>query len=106
MSGPHLNHIREALALVEAFLAKKTLARAQRAAARLAAKHLRALLQHTERREHMTPKEVAELMMVSPVTVRQWAAKGLLHALITPGGHRRFPTDRVEDFARKVGVLS
>ncbi len=39
--------------------------------------------------------------MVSPVTVRQWAQKGQLHALTTPGGHRRFTRQEVERFARE-----
>lgn len=55
-------------------------------------------------RQYLTPNEVAEMMMVSPVTVRQWAAKGDLPALTTPGGHRRFVRQDVEDFARKRGL--
>ena len=47
----------------------------------------------------MTPNEVAELLMVSPVTVRQWAQKGKLEALMTPGGHRRFTLEAIENFA-------
>ncbi len=38
--------------------------------------------------------------MVSPITVRGWAQKGLLKAEITPGGHRRFRQEEVERFAR------
>lgn len=37
--------------------------------------------------------------MVSPVTVRGWAQKGLLQALTTPGGHRRFLREEVMRFA-------
>lgn len=40
-------------------------------------------------------------MMVSPVTVRGWAQKGLLLAEVTPGGHRRFRSEEVERFARQ-----
>lgn len=47
----------------------------------------------------MTPNEVAELLMVSPVTVRQWAQKGRLEAMTTPGGHRRFSYEAIERFA-------
>ena len=47
----------------------------------------------------MTPNEVAELLMVSPVTVRQWAQKGKLDAMTTPGGHRRFSLEAIEKFA-------
>ena len=55
-------------------------------------------------REHLTPNEVAALLMVNPVTVRQWAARGLLPARSTPGGHRRFLLRDVQDFARRRGV--
>ncbi len=53
---------------------------------------------------YMTPYEVAELLMVAPVTVRAWAQKGLLRSLATPGGHRRFRREDVERFARDNGV--
>jgi len=52
---------------------------------------------------HLTPYEVAELLMVNPVTVRQWAARGLLRSSTTPGGHRRFLLSDVEEFARSRG---
>lgn len=51
--------------------------------------------------DYLMPAEVAELLLVSPVTVRQWARKGLLKAEITPGGHRRFSRGEVERFARE-----
>jgi excisionase family DNA binding protein len=50
---------------------------------------------------YLTPNEVAEWMMVSPITVRGWAQKGLLKAEVTPGGHRRFRREEVERFARR-----
>ncbi len=52
-------------------------------------------------KDYLTPAEVAEWLMVSPITVRQWADKGWLAALTTPGGHRRFARDAVEEFARE-----
>lgn len=55
-------------------------------------------------KNYMTPYEVAELLMVAPVTVRAWAQKGLLRSLSTPGGHRRFRLEDVERFARENGV--
>ncbi|MEQ8233503.1 MAG: response regulator [Gammaproteobacteria bacterium] len=55
---------------------------------------------------YLAPNEVAELLMVSPVTVRQWAAKGLLPAHTTAGGHRRFLREEVERFARERGMSS
>ncbi|HKZ74529.1 MAG TPA: response regulator [Steroidobacteraceae bacterium] len=56
------------------------------------------------RRTYLTPNDVAELLMVNPVTVRQWAARGLLRAVRTPGGHRRFLLSDVEEFARSRGA--
>ena len=54
----------------------------------------------------LTPNEVAELLLVSPVTVRQWAQKGLLPARTTPGGHRRFSMEAVRQFAIREGMAS
>lgn len=42
--------------------------------------------------------------MVSPITVRQWAQKGMIEARTTAGGHRRFELEMVEDFARRMGI--
>ena len=53
---------------------------------------------------YLTPQEVADLLMVSPITVRQWAQKGWLEAQTTPGGHRRFMWRHVELFARDRGL--
>ena len=53
---------------------------------------------------YLTPNEVAELLMVAPVTVRSWAQKGLLVAKVTPGGHRRFLKSDVERFVRESGA--
>ena len=52
-------------------------------------------------KQYLTPYEVAELLLVSPVTVRQWAAKGMIKALTTPGGHRRFDIAEVRRFAQQ-----
>ncbi len=60
-------------------------------------------MKKSKRKTHLTPNEVAELLMVNPVTVRQWAARGLLRSLTTPGGHRRFLLSDVEEFARSRG---
>lgn len=56
------------------------------------------------KKKYLTPNEVAELLMVSPVTVRQWAQKGQLKAETTPGGHRRFLIHEIERFAREHGL--
>lgn len=53
---------------------------------------------------YLTPNEVAELLIVSPVTVRSWTKKGLLVAMVTPGGHRRFLKSEVERFVRESGA--
>src|SRR5215831_6996349 len=58
----------------------------------------------TRQKTHLAPNEVAQLLMVNPVTVRQWASRGLLPALTTPGGHRRFLLSDVEEFARSRGA--
>ncbi|NOZ11020.1 MAG: response regulator [Gammaproteobacteria bacterium] len=55
-------------------------------------------------KSYLTPNQVAELLMVSPTAVRQWAEKGDLNALTTPGGHRRFLPGEVERFARDRGL--
>ena len=52
----------------------------------------------------LTPNDVAELLHVSPTTVRFWAQKGDLKALTTPGGHRRFKHEFVEEFAQSRGM--
>jgi len=53
---------------------------------------------------YLTPSEVAELLLVAPVTVRQWAQKGWLKADHTAGGHRRFHQSDVEQFAKERGM--
>ena len=60
-------------------------------------------MKKSKRKTHLTPNEVAEILMVNPVTVRQWAARGLLRSQTTPGGHRRFLLRDVEEFARSRG---
>lgn len=62
------------------------------------------MMRRGHNRAYMTPNEVAELLMVSPVTVRQWAQKGWLKAVTTPGGHRRFLGEDVESFAKERGL--
>jgi len=53
------------------------------------------------RDEFLTPTEVADRLLVAPVTVRLWASKGLLPSVTTVGGHRRFLKQDVESFASK-----
>ncbi|MDH4383754.1 MAG: response regulator [Gammaproteobacteria bacterium] len=53
---------------------------------------------------YFTPVEAADLLMVAPVTVRAWAAKGLIAAQVTAGGHRRFLRRDLELFAHSRGI--
>lgn len=53
---------------------------------------------------YLTPNEVASMLLVSPITVRQWAQKGLLPAQTTAGGHRRFLKADVRQFASARGI--
>ncbi len=55
-------------------------------------------------KDYFTPNEVAQLFLVSPVTVRQWAQKGLLRAELTAGGHRRFLRQDLVSFAQERGL--
>ena len=55
----------------------------------------------TLRSEFLTPTEVADRLLIAPVTVRLWASKGLLPSVTTPGGHRRFRTQDVDAFIAK-----
>jgi excisionase family DNA binding protein len=55
-------------------------------------------------KDFLTPTEVASLFQVSPITVRQWAQKGLLKAQTTVGGHRRFARSVIHAFASSRGV--
>jgi excisionase family DNA binding protein len=53
------------------------------------------------RAEYLTPTEVADRLLVAPVTVRLWANKGLLPSVTTLGGHRRFRVQDVDAFAAR-----
>ncbi|MGH8232369.1 MAG: response regulator [Steroidobacteraceae bacterium] len=50
------------------------------------------------RTQFLTPNQVAERLLVAPVTVRLWASRGLLPSVTTPGGHRRFRVQDVDAF--------
>ena len=41
----------------------------------------------------------AAQLNVHPTTLRRWADNGDIPFLLTPGGHRRFSTDDIEEFA-------
>ena len=52
----------------------------------------------------LTPREVAQQLGVSPVTVRHWALDGKLEFISTPGGHRRFLQQHIDKFVNAHGV--
>ena len=56
-------------------------------------------------RDYLSPNEVAKLLKVSPITVRQWASRGLIDATTTAGGHRRFTLEAVRRFASERGIV-
>lgn len=51
-------------------------------------------------RKHLTSREAARLLGVSEASVKRWADAGLLRALKTAGGHRRFRPQDVAVFRR------
>lgn len=51
--------------------------------------------------ELLSPAQVAQMLGVSPITVRSWVTKGWLEARITPGGHRRFTRTAVAAFIQR-----
>ncbi len=59
------------------------------------------LLSARRRDEFLTPTEVADRLLVAPVTVRLWASKGILPYVTTAGGHRRFSKRAIESFVSK-----
>lgn len=54
-----------------------------------------------DKTRYLTPNEVAARLMISPVTLRHWALAGKLGFVTTPGGHRRYAEDEIEQFAAR-----
>lgn len=52
-------------------------------------------------RNYLTPKQVADLLMVSTAAIRLWSEKGQLKAMTTVGGHRRFKFEDIVAFAEE-----
>ena len=53
----------------------------------------------TARSRYLSPAECARRLNVAAVTLRKWARQGMLQAVVTPGGHRRYAVDEVARFA-------
>ena len=51
----------------------------------------------------LTPGELARMLHVSPKTITRWCRDGMLAAVVTPGGHRRYPLAVVLAFLREMG---
>lgn len=58
----------------------------------------------TRNKSWLTPKEVADLLMVSTAAIRLWAEKGQLKAMVTAGGHRRFKLEDIQQFASERNI--
>jgi excisionase family DNA binding protein len=50
--------------------------------------------------------EVAQILGVSPGTVRRWTDRGYLKFYVTPGGHRRYSKTDVDEFLLKMRKAS
>ncbi len=49
----------------------------------------------------LTPKEAAAQLGVAPVTIRLWAQENKLPFTLTPGGHRRFRQEDIDNFVNQ-----
>ena len=48
--------------------------------------------------------DVAALFQVSERTVSEWARRGRIPSVRTPGGHRRYPVDQIRDLLDETGA--
>ena len=51
---------------------------------------------HDAHDDFLGPGEAGRLLGVSPKTVARWASQGLIPAIVTLGGHRRFRRTDIE----------
>ena len=51
----------------------------------------------------LTAGEIGRILHVNPKTVTRWSIEGKLAAVVTPGGHRRYPVAGVLAFLREMG---
>ena len=56
------------------------------------------LSENTVEQDLLTTREVARLLGVGTTSIKRWADSEILRCVKTPGGHRRFPRDAVEEF--------
>jgi excisionase family DNA binding protein len=49
-------------------------------------------------------REVARLFQVSERTVAEWARRGRIPSVRTPGGHRLYPADRIRELLSTTGT--
>jgi len=50
--------------------------------------------------ELLRTRDVARAFQVSERTVAEWARRGRIPSVRTPGGHRLYPADRIRDLLR------
>ena len=61
-------------------------------------------LEEKKTASYLTPADVAKRLLVSPITVNQWARKGWLRSFRTGGGHHRFLPEDVDAFCRERNI--
>jgi excisionase family DNA binding protein len=54
---------------------------------------------------YLRTREVALLFQVSERAVTDWATKGRIRSVRTPGGHRRYPASHVRALLESVGAM-
>lgn len=52
----------------------------------------------------LTTCEAAQVLNVTPMTLRTWHYKGLLRAVRLPGGHFRIPESEIERLKRGIAA--
>src|SRR4051812_18466640 len=50
--------------------------------------------------------DAARALHVSPATLRRWARDGRIRALLTPGGHRRYPISEIRRIRREMSAVT
>jgi excisionase family DNA binding protein len=50
--------------------------------------------------------DVASLFQVSERTVSEWAKRGQIPSVRTPGGHRRYPAERIRRLLESTGTTA